>query len=50
MQYQQNLEKTNLSFFVIFAEDNTYLTIKEFIPLIKRKLKSPLKKGITIIK
>jgi predicted nuclease of predicted toxin-antitoxin system len=49
LQFQQNFSKYTLPIIVLNAFDNTYLTLKEFIPQILLLLKSNLKVGANII-
>ena len=49
LQFQQNFAKYTLPILVLNAKDNTYLTLKEFIPLILTALKTNLKAGSNII-
>ncbi|MEH3115246.1 DUF5615 family PIN-like protein [Pedobacter terrae] len=49
LQFQQNFEKYTLPIIVLNALDNTYLTLKEFVPQILSLLKSDLKAGANII-
>jgi predicted nuclease of predicted toxin-antitoxin system len=49
LQFQQNFSKYTLPIIVLNAFDNTYLTLREFIPQILLLLKSNLKVGANII-
>ena len=49
LQFQQNFAKYTLPIIVLNAKDNTYLTLKEFIPEILLALKGNLKAGSNII-
>lgn len=49
LQYQQNFKKYPVSVLILNAEDNTYSTLKSFIPIIKEHLLGDLKKGATQI-
>jgi len=50
LQYQQNFVKFPISVFVLNASDNTYLTLKPLVNIIKKYLKAKLKAGATEIK
>lgn len=50
LRHQQNFRKFPVSVIVLNAQDNTYQTLKEFIPKIKTKLSGQLEAGITEIK
>ena len=50
LQYQQNFEKYPICVLVLSAKDNTYLTIREFVPAIQQALKKSYKTGVTIIR
>lgn len=49
LQFQQNFAKYTLPIIVLNAKDNTYLTLKEFVPEILNALKGNLKAGSNII-
>ncbi|RBQ03268.1 DUF5615 family PIN-like protein [Pedobacter miscanthi] len=49
LQFQQNFAKYTLPIIVLNAFDNTYLTLREFIPQILLLLKANLKAGANII-
>lgn len=49
LQFQQNFAKYTLPIIVLNAFDNTYLTLREFIPQILLLLKANLKTGANII-
>ena len=49
LQFQQNFSKYTLPIIVLNAFDNTYLTLREFMPQILLLLKSNLKVGANII-
>lgn len=49
LQFQQNFAKYTLPIIVLNAKDNTYLTLKEFVPEILLDLKGNLKPGSNII-
>jgi predicted nuclease of predicted toxin-antitoxin system len=49
LQFQQNFSKYTLPIIVLNAFDNTYLTLREFIPQILLLPKSNLKAGANII-
>ncbi|WP_316766776.1 DUF5615 family PIN-like protein [Pedobacter frigiditerrae] len=49
LQFQQNFAKYTLPIIVLNAKDNTYLTLKEFVPEILIALKGNLKAGSNII-
>lgn len=49
LQFQQNFEKYTLPIIVLNAKDNTYLTLKEFVPDILLLLKGNLISGSNII-
>lgn len=49
LEYQQNFSRFQITVLTIKAIDNTYLTLKELVPAIKRTLKEKLKPGITVI-
>src|SRR6266516_3064806 len=49
LPYQQNLQKLQLIVIVLIAEDNTYQTLKPFVPAILEKLSKNLKAGAYII-
>lgn len=50
LQYQQNFNKYQLPVIVLFAPDNTYMTLKELTPEISKVLSSMLKAGATIVR
>jgi hypothetical protein len=50
MQYQQNFRKYTIAVLVFNARDNTYNTLKEYIPKLKDMLRKPLLSGVTEIK
>lgn len=43
LQHQQNFQKYTLTVFVLIAPDNSYVTLKSFVP----KILEIIKKGIT---
>jgi hypothetical protein len=45
LQYQQNFSKYSIAVLVIYASDNSYLTIKEMVTPIKALLSAELKPG-----
>eukprot|EP01012_Entosiphon_sulcatum_P059056 TRINITY_DN83321_c0_g1_i1.p1 TRINITY_DN83321_c0_g1~~TRINITY_DN83321_c0_g1_i1.p1 ORF type:complete len:109 (-),score=15.58 TRINITY_DN83321_c0_g1_i1:280-606(-) len=49
LQFQQNFAKYTLPIIVLNAFDNTYLTLREFMPQILLLLKANLKAGANII-
>lgn len=49
LEFQQNFSKFPITVLTIKAEDNTYLTIKNYISEIKKILKENLKPGIRIV-
>ena len=49
LQYQQNFAKYSIAVLVLNATDNSYITLKEFVPKIKTALKRELKSGPTEI-
>jgi len=49
MQFQQNFQKYTLAVFVFNAVDNTYDTLKEYIPRLKILLNRKLQAGIMIV-
>lgn len=49
LEYQQNFSKFPIIVLTINAEDNTYLTLKEFVLTIRKKLKENLNPGVQII-
>ncbi len=48
-QHQQNFEKFPLPVLVLIAPDNTYLTSKDFVPIIDKKLSENLKPGVHLL-
>jgi len=49
LQFQQNFSKYTLPIIVLNARDNTYLTLKDFVPEILTMLKGTLRVGSNII-
>ncbi len=45
LQHQQNFEKYPIAVFVLNAEDNAYITLKELVPQIREILSKELPKG-----
>lgn len=50
LQYQQNFKKYTVTVFVLVASDNTYLTLKNLVPVLSSKLNDPLSSGPVEIK
>lgn len=50
LQHQQNFSKYTISVLVLNASDNSYLTLKNLVPEIKKVLLSTLKPGSLEIK
>jgi hypothetical protein len=50
LQYQQNFTKYTIAVIVLNAPDNSYATLKDFVPKIRGVLKTDLKSGPTEIK
>lgn len=50
LQYQQNFTKYIIAVIVLNAQDNSYATLKDFVPKIRGVLKTDLKPGPTEIK
>jgi predicted nuclease of predicted toxin-antitoxin system len=50
LQHQQNFKKYNVSVIVLNASDNSYLTLKKMVPILKATLKKDLKPGPTEVK
>ncbi len=50
LQYQQNLSKYSITVIVLMASDNSYLTLKNLIPKIKKLLNDGLEIGSVEIK
>jgi predicted nuclease of predicted toxin-antitoxin system len=50
LQHQQNFNKYTLSVFVLSAKDNTYRTLTELIPLVKKRIKKGLKPGAEVVR
>ncbi len=42
IMYQQNITKFKVTVFVLKAIDNTYITLKELVPKIRKELEKPL--------
>jgi predicted nuclease of predicted toxin-antitoxin system len=49
LQYQQNFLKFTVPVLILHASDNTYLTLKEYVPTIKIALNNKLNPGPKII-
>lgn len=49
LEYQQNFSKFQITVLTIKAIDYTYLTLKEFVPALKRALEGKLKPAVTLI-
>ena len=49
LQYQQNFIKFSLPVLVLKAPDNSYVTLKDLVSIIKEALNSELKPGVTEI-
>ena len=49
LQYQQNFRKFTVPVLVLNASDNTYLTLKEFVPKVIKILKNKQVSGVTVI-
>ncbi|WP_293788072.1 hypothetical protein [uncultured Pedobacter sp.] len=49
LQFQQNFAKYTLPIIVLNASDNTYMTLREFVPQVLLLLKSNLKPGANLI-
>jgi predicted nuclease of predicted toxin-antitoxin system len=49
LEFQQNFSKLPITVLTIKAEDNTYLTLKNYISSIKKILKENLKPGIRVV-
>jgi len=45
LQYQQNFEKYTIAVLVLNAPDNSYATLKEWVPKVKSLLQTDLKPG-----
>jgi len=50
LQHQQNFEEFPITVLALSASDNTYATVKQLVPKIKRILSEPLTIGVTGIK
>ena len=50
LQFQQNFKKYSLPVMVLNATDNTYLTLHELVPNIKKALDVGLPPGVTEVK
>ena len=50
LQHQQNFNKYPIAVFLLNAEDNTYLTLKNLVQQVKVLLRLPLQNGVTEIK
>jgi len=50
LQHQQNFNKYPVAVFLLNAEDNTYITLRNLVKAIKDLLCLPLKNGVTEIK
>lgn len=46
LEHQQNFQKYPITVFALNAQDNTYLTLKELVPTIRKKLLEPLTVGV----
>lgn len=49
LQYQQNFEKYSIPVIVLDAPDNTYNTLLELVPEVRKLLNKDLKPGPTIV-
>jgi len=49
LQYQQNFKKYPISVLILNAEDNTYRTLKQLVPIIQKFLASDLNVGPTVV-
>jgi len=49
LQYQQNFQEYPISVLILDAEDNSYLTLKTFVPAIHQLLTIDLPKGPTVV-
>lgn len=49
LKYQQNFYKYNIPVLVLNASDNTYLTLKDLVPKIKKVLNGKIQPGATEI-
>ncbi len=50
LRYQQNLPRLLVAVFVLFAEDNTYDSLKSLVPQIEYELSRPSKPSVVEIK
>jgi len=49
LEYQQNFSKYKIAVFILHAPDNTYLSMRNLVPLIKKHIKGGISKGATAI-